>query len=52
MKKTWTNASIEELTINQTLGGGTTQTEHDGVWEQHPDGTVWEGTIKGNSEGK
>ena len=52
MKMTWANATIEELTINQTLGGGATITEHDGVYNQTPDGLMWEGYEKLDSEGK
>lgn len=49
MKMTWTNASIEELTINETLGGGKDKTEHDGVWNQDANGEWWEATQPLNS---
>ena len=49
MKKTWANATIEELTINQTLGGAQVKSEHDGVWMQDENGNWWEATKPLNS---
>lgn len=42
MKKTWSDAVVEELVIEATAGGGTQVTEHDGVYAQY-DGMMWEG---------
>ena len=46
--KTWKNATIEELNLNETAGGGYKNTEHDGEWIQRvePNGrkSWWEGT--------
>lgn len=50
MKKTWTDAVVEELVIEATAGGGKQQTEHDGVWSQQPDGSWWEGTVTGSPQ--
>ena len=45
MKKTWADATIEELTIKNTLGGATVKSEHDGVWMQDSEGNWWEATV-------
>lgn len=46
--KTWKNAAIEELNLNETAGGGTRSTKHDGEWisVELPNGkkSWWEGT--------
>lgn len=52
MKKTWTNATIEELSIEQTLYGGKVKNDHDGEWQTNPDGTQWEAVWPIDSEGK
>lgn len=36
MKKIWTDASVEELVIEATAGGGTDVTENDGVYVRDP----------------
>lgn len=44
MKKTWENAEVEELVIDETAHGGKDKANHDGLWQQNSDGTWWEAT--------
>lgn len=49
MKKTWTDAAVEELVIEATAGGAQIKSEHDGVWQQDEKGNWWEATKPVNS---
>ena len=49
MKKTWTDAAVEELVIEATAGGAQIKSEHDGVWQQDEKGNWWEATTPVNS---
>ena len=49
MKKTWTDAAVEELVIEATAGGGSNSTKHDGVWAEY-DGQKWEGVYPDSAQ--
>lgn len=52
MKKTWTDAAVEELVIEATAGGAQVKSDHDGVWMQDENGNWWEATTPLDSNKK
>ncbi len=51
MKKTWVNAEVEELNIQETAGGTEPSYNFDGPWQQREDGSWWiPGADPSNSE--
>lgn len=50
MKKAWENASVEELVIEATAGGGMNSEVHDGVWIRDEDNKKWEGVFPDSAQ--